>query len=229
MSVMDWYNIGYQTGPAAGLGQAIRGILDLHTKMSQTAGEQLIKSSSPLEQAHTAYYNASANNPLMQLVNSGASGDTLKTIMDNYEPGVSGGKMTYVRKPVVPESQQKRDFFADLISRIQSPDSENRISKMDAKTQAISKGWSSDIVNKQLTGVTEPRVASWWDSLLGRAPSGATYIPGTKTVLSQPVTTQPTQVAGQQMGQYQIGQQVSKGGKTYTIVGFDKDGEPLVE
>jgi hypothetical protein len=34
---------------------------------------------------------------------------------------------------------------------------------------------------------------------------------------------------GKAKSQYKIGQTINKGGKAYTITGFDTDGEPLVD
>ena len=63
-NVMDYFSIGYQTAPGAGVGNAIRRVIDMHDKLTMEAGTQAIKSASPLEQAKTGYYGTLAANPL---------------------------------------------------------------------------------------------------------------------------------------------------------------------
>jgi hypothetical protein len=100
-SMMDWFNIGAATAPTAGLGNAIRGILDLHTKLSETAGAQMIKSASPLEIAQAKYYAS----PIWQ------SGTAPEGYEWGYDPR---GRQVLRPKPKATEAEEKAALWNQL-------------------------------------------------------------------------------------------------------------------
>lgn len=58
---MSWFQIGQATAPTAGLGNAIRGVLDLHNKFAIAAGGKAFEAMMPSEQAKTNLYNAQSS------------------------------------------------------------------------------------------------------------------------------------------------------------------------
>ena len=208
-SPMDWFNIGTQTGPAAGIGGAIRGILDLHTKLAETAGAQMIKSASPLEQAHTKYYNSAADNPFMQMVNSGASGDAVTNIMDKYETGLnSKGKPVLVKKAVPSDTDEKRTAFNQLIEAVNNGQiDETKATEMwNTKYPEVSLESGSGFGNEWQKSAIPPVTVSPWSRLNPGSkyrdmPIGAKVNARTGKVLDNFQAPQTAPVAPQQVSQ----------------------------
>lgn len=57
-SPLDWFQIGYQSGPGAGIGQMLRGVLDTHNKMMESAAPKVAEAAMPESQAKAEYYKS---------------------------------------------------------------------------------------------------------------------------------------------------------------------------
>lgn len=57
-SIRDWFDIGKATAPTASIGRAISGVLDLHNKMTQGAGQTYAGTLTPESKARTGLIGA---------------------------------------------------------------------------------------------------------------------------------------------------------------------------
>jgi len=92
-SVMDMFNIGYQTAPSASPAHMIRGVLAQHDKLSQQAGGEYFRSQTP--GARAGVEKTQAQIPLIGAQTQQAqSGARLQNIIANNMEGGSGGEVT---------------------------------------------------------------------------------------------------------------------------------------
>jgi hypothetical protein len=102
MGVMEAYQIGQETAPTASIGQAIRQVLDLHNKMTESSGMEMFKSAQPgaranaeqsLAAADYSRSGADVNRQLLEQMKAGV------TFVEGEDP-TTGKKRMY---PVAPK------------------------------------------------------------------------------------------------------------------------------